>query len=97
MVNKFVSDFSYEKVQVNAVLEDALNKVDGSMCTGMDYGDEIELNAHFTLCKHTEEDFFWVVDTTTYDEVCDVVEVFPNAERKGSGEWGTPEIAFDFT
>lgn len=97
MVNKFVNDFSYERVQVDAVLDHALNKIDESIYTSMDNGDELQLTGQYTLCKHTEEGFFWVVDTITWDEVCDVVQVFPYADKNGGGSWNHFEIAFDFT
>ena len=61
--------YAFELVEVNAKLDEALNKVTKEMCMGMDYGDMIELNDTYTLGKHSEDDNWdiYITDENSYD------------------------------
>tara|TARA_R110001592_G_scaffold20090_1_gene81932 strand:- start:20 stop:589 length:570 start_codon:yes stop_codon:yes gene_type:complete len=73
MIKAIISDYAFELVEVNAKLDEALNKVTKEMCMGMDYGDMIELNDTYTLSKHSEDDMWSIYLTEDWDEICAVI------------------------
>tara|TARA_R100001163_G_C5027762_1_gene168865 strand:- start:819 stop:1130 length:312 start_codon:yes stop_codon:yes gene_type:complete len=65
--------YAFELVEVNAKLDEALNKVTKEMCIAMDYGDEIELNDTYTLSKHSDDDNWDIYTTDEWDMICAVM------------------------
>ena len=73
MIKASKGDYAFELVEVNAKLDEALNKVTKEMCMGMDYGDMIELNDTYTLSKHSEDDMWSIYLTDEWEEICAVI------------------------
>ena len=79
MIKASKGDYAFELVEVNAKLDEALNKVTKEMCMGMDYGDMIELNDTYALSKHSEDDMWSIYLFSRYslydewEEICAVI------------------------
>lgn len=54
---------------MEALLDNALDKVTIEMLESLDYGEEIELNEKYTLYHYTEDDFISVVRTEDWEEL----------------------------
>lgn len=54
---------------MEALLENALDKITIEMLKSLDYGDEIELNEEYTLYHYMEDDFISVVRTEDWTEL----------------------------
>jgi hypothetical protein len=65
--------FDEEPVVVEDLLDDAVNKITMDMVKGLQYGEELELNAEYTLYHYTEDDVIVLNRTEDWEELYQIL------------------------
>jgi DNA-directed RNA polymerase subunit RPC12/RpoP len=67
------AEFDEEPVVVEDLLDDAVNKITMDMVKGLQYGEELELNAEYTLYHYTEDDVIVLNRTEDWEELYQIL------------------------
>jgi hypothetical protein len=65
--------FDEEPVATENLLDDAVNKITMDMVKGLQYGEELELNAEYTLYHYTEDDIIVLNRTEDWEELYQIL------------------------
>ena len=65
--------FDEKPVATENLLDDAVNKITMDMVKGLQYGEELELNAEYTLYHYTEDDIIVLNRTEDWEELYQIL------------------------
>lgn len=67
------AEFDEKPVATENLLDDAVNKITMDMVKGLQYGEELELNAEYTLYHYTEDDIIVLNRTEDWEELYQIL------------------------